>query len=101
KDLPANSVDRIPARMFIGPACVLDITAEAKSNPDFLVDVPFIENWERQNGRIPACSWVLLRTGWSKRKSAAEYLNLGENGPHTPGWKREGRVFLAKTRAIL
>src|SRR5438552_19129497 len=68
KDLPSNSVDHIPARLFIGPACVLDITAESKSNPDFLVDVSFIENWERQNRKIPPRSWVLLRSGWSKRK---------------------------------
>src|SRR5213592_2369551 len=79
KDLPNNSVDRLSARFFIGPACVLDITAESKSNPDFLVDVSFLENWERQNGTIPARSWVLLRSGWSKRKSAPEYLNVDEN----------------------
>src|ERR1700716_3861534 len=78
KDLPNNSVDRIPAKLFIGAACLLDVTAESRANPDFLVDVPFIENWERQNGKIPAQSWVLLRTGWSKRKSAAEYLNVDE-----------------------
>src|SRR3989454_12327560 len=51
KDIADNSVDRLPARLFLGPACVLDVTAESKSNPDFLVDVSFIENWERQNGK--------------------------------------------------
>src|SRR5437879_931237 len=101
KDLPNNSVDRLPARFFIGPACVLDITAESKSNPDFLVDVSFLENWERQNGTIPARSWVLLRSGWSKRKSAPEYLNVDENGPHTPGWKKEASLFLAEQRDVL
>src|SRR6201984_3727708 len=33
KDLPQNSVDQIPARLFIGPACVFDIAAESKVNP--------------------------------------------------------------------
>lgn len=101
KDLPENSVDQIPARLFIGPACVFDITAESKTNPDFLVDPSFINSWERQNGRIPARSWVLLRTGWSKRKSSAEYLNLDENGPHTPGWTKEASLFLAEQRDVL
>ena len=69
KDLPDNSVDRLPAQLFIGPACVLDVTAESKSNPDFLVDVSFIENWEHQNGRIPARSWVLYaRDGRSENR---------------------------------
>src|ERR1700757_3854665 len=37
KDLPDNSVDRIPPRKFIGPACVIDITAEAERDPNYLV----------------------------------------------------------------
>jgi kynurenine formamidase len=101
KDLPLNSVDRIPPNFFIGPACVFDISAESASNPDFLVDVSFIEKWERQNGRIAAGSWVLLRSGWSKRHPAARYLNVGEDGPHTPGWQKEASLFLAEQRDVL
>jgi kynurenine formamidase len=101
KDLPLNSVDRIPPKFFIGPACVFDITAESASNPDFLVDVSFIENWERRNGRIAAGSWVLLRSGWSKRQPAARYLNVAEDGPHTPGWQKEASLFLAEKRDVL
>src|SRR4051812_24891298 len=58
KDLPENSVDQIQARRFVGPACVFDIVKESANNPDYLVDLPFIENWEKQNGRIPSGSWV-------------------------------------------
>jgi kynurenine formamidase len=101
KDLPGNSVDRIAPRLFVGPACVLDITAEAAKDPDYLVDVRFIEDWESRNGMIPSQSWVLLRTGWSKRKSSVEYLNVDENGPHTPGWKKETSLFLAEQRDVL
>src|SRR5439155_20334528 len=86
---------------FIGPACVLDITNESKTNADFLVDPSFIENWESRNGKIPVRSWVLLRTGWSKRKSAVEYLNIDEKGPHTPGWTKEASLFLAEQRDVL
>jgi isatin hydrolase len=28
KDLPENTVDRIPARHFIAPACVIDVTTQ-------------------------------------------------------------------------
>ena len=101
KDLPDNSVDQIPAKRFIGPACVIDITKECAKDPDFLVDIPLIENWERANGKIPASSWVLLRTGWSQRKSAVEYLNVHDDGPHTPGWKKEASLFLAEQRDVL
>ena len=101
KDLSGNSVDRISPRLFVGPACVLDITVEAAKNPDYLVDVRFIEDWESRNGKIPSQSWVLLRTGWSKRKSSAEYLNVDEHGPHTPGWRKETSLFLAEEREVL
>src|SRR5271170_77460 len=31
KDLPDNSVDRMPARTFLGPACVIDVSAACAS----------------------------------------------------------------------
>ena len=37
----------------------------------------------------------------AKRKPAAEYLNVDENGPHTPGWKREASLLLAEQRDVL
>jgi kynurenine formamidase len=100
KDLSNNSVDRIPARLFIGPACVLDITERAARNPDYLVTVSDVTAWEKRNGKIPQASWVLLRTGWSK-KSAESYINLKDDGPHTPGLTKECSELLAKERDIL
>src|SRR5208283_2795781 len=37
KDLPDSSVDRIPPKKFIGPACVIDVTKDVEKNPDFLL----------------------------------------------------------------
>src|SRR6202040_1131315 len=37
RDLPDSSVDRIPPKKFIGPACVLDVTKDSEKNPDFLL----------------------------------------------------------------
>ena len=100
KDLPDNSVDRIPPRQFIGPACVLDISQECAKNPDHLVHPQDILNWETQHGKIPSGSWLLLRTGWS-RKAGKDYINLQEDGPHTPGFVKETSELLAKQRNIL
>ena len=30
-----------------------------------------------------------------------EYLNVDENGPHTPGWRKEASLFLAEQRDVL
>ena len=100
KGLPDNSVDRIPASKFIGPACVIDVAAKVEADPDFLLTPQAVKDWESQHGKIPAGAWVLLRTGWSKRKGA-DYINLKEDGLHTPGWTKECSQFLAHERDIL
>jgi kynurenine formamidase len=54
KDLPENTVDTIAPGKFVGPACVIDVTAEAESDADFLLTVERVEQWEAEHGRIPA-----------------------------------------------
>ena len=100
KDLPDNSVDRIPPKQFIGPACVIDVAAKVEKDPDFLLTPQAVKDWESQHGQIPAGAWVLLRTGWSRRKGA-DYINLKDDGLHTPGWSKECSQFLAHERDIL
>ena len=85
-DLPRNACDTIPAGKFVGPACVIDVTAEVAANEDFLLTPARILEWESVHGRIPAGAWVLLRTGWSARTDAASFLNVRADGPHTPGF---------------
>src|SRR5881296_1286281 len=76
KDLPDNRCDTIPARRFVGPACVIDVTADVARNEDFLLMPDGVAAWEKQHGRIPRGAWVLLRTGWSTRSDAATFLNV-------------------------
>jgi kynurenine formamidase len=101
KDLPNNTVDLIPPAQFVGTACVVDVTREVARNPDFLVTPDLLRGWEKFNGKIPPASWLLLRTGWSKRTIAADYINVKEDGPHTPGWAPEASQFLADERNVL
>jgi kynurenine formamidase len=89
RDLPENSVDQINPGKFIGPACVIDVTAEAEMDADFLLTVDRVERWEAAHWRIPAGAWLLLRAGWSKRTDPARFINLREDGPHTPGFAKE------------
>ncbi|HXW56514.1 MAG TPA: cyclase family protein [Candidatus Cybelea sp.] len=101
KDLSNNTVDRIPAEKFVGPACVIDVSRDAAKNADYLLRPEHVRKWEEEYGLIPAGAWVLLRTDWSKRKDAKDYINLAENGPHTPGLAKETSLFLAKEREVL
>ena len=101
KDLADNACDTIPVRRFVGPACVIDIEREAATNPDFLVTPERIAQWESQHGRIPQASWVLLRTGWSRRGGAAAFLNVAADGPHSPGFDANTSRLLAVERDVL
>ena len=101
KDLPNNTVDTIPPAQFVGPACVVDVTKEVARDADFLVTPDLLREWEKTNGKIPSASWLLLRTGWSKRANAVDYINVKEDGPHTPGWAPEASQFLSRERDVL
>ena len=101
KDLPNNATDTIPPKKFIGPACVIDVTAEVEQNPDYLFTVDLIQQWENEHGRIPAGAWVLMRTGWSKFTDRDAFLGVREDGSHSPGFEKACSEFLAKERDIL
>ena len=100
KDLPDNTCDTIPAARFVGPAAVIDVTADVAGNPDFLLSPERLEAWEAEHGRVPRGAWVLLRTGWSARTGAA-FFNAGADGPHTPGFAARTSTLLAHDRDVL
>jgi len=101
RDLPNNATDTIPAHRFVGPACVIDVTLDVVRNPDFLLTVERIEEWELEHGRIPAGAWVLLCTGWSRRTDPAAFLNAAADGPHSPGFDARASRLLAHDRDVL
>jgi kynurenine formamidase len=101
KDLEQNACDTIPVERFIGPACVIDVTREVEDNADFLLSTKDVERWEAAHGRIPPGGWVLLRTGWSRRTDAADFINLRADGPHHPGFAVSTSKLLAHDRNVL
>lgn len=99
RDVPNGSVDEIPVEVFVGPAVVIDCSAGAAENADFELTPEIIRQWEAEHGQIPADSWVLMRTDWSRR-SGESYLNMLEDGPHSPGPTPDGIRFLIDERDI-
>ena len=99
RDLPNASVDEIDVKNFIGPICVIDCSDGANQNDDFELTAEIIIDWEAIHGTIPPNTWVFMRTDWSKRKGM-EYLNMKEDGPHSPGPTPEAIRFLVEERDI-
>jgi kynurenine formamidase len=98
RDVPNGTVDAIAPEDFIHPAVVVDISAEAVADEDFIVTRLFLERWEAENGAIPLRHWILLRSGWSKRVGTVSYLNLKEDGAHSPGPNADAMRFLVHER---
>tara|TARA_B100000749_G_scaffold216272_1_gene171140 strand:+ start:90 stop:896 length:807 start_codon:yes stop_codon:yes gene_type:complete len=99
RDVPNGSVDEIPVEKFVGPVCVIDCSEGAAGNADFELTPEIILDWEAKHGQIPPDCWVLMRTDWSKRRGEA-YLNMHEDGPHSPGPTPEAIALLVHDRDI-
>ena len=98
-----RSVADIPAEDLIGEAIVIDLTADVAQNPDRLLEVADILNFEKEYGTIPEHSWIVMRTGWAEYAQDPEkFFNVGDDGmPHTPGPSKDAVEFLAKERNVL
>jgi len=97
-----GGVDAIPPARLIGPAVVIDRSAEATANPDFLLTIADIRAFESDHGALPKGGWLLFRTGWDARADdSARFLNANETGPHTPGLDPECARYLAEESGIV
>jgi kynurenine formamidase len=95
-------VASVPPAKLVAPAAVLDFSAEASADPDFLVEIDHITAWESEHGPLPDRGWLLVRTGWDARAhSQEEFLNADENGPHTPGLSAECAQWVAQESPVI
>ncbi|MBS0367113.1 MAG: cyclase family protein [Proteobacteria bacterium] len=96
------TVDRIDPRDMILPLVVLDVHARVAANPDYVVTLGDVQAWEQRHGRIPAHSFVALRTDWSKRwPNDAAMQNVDKKGiAHYPGWSKDVLKLLYDQRHI-
>jgi kynurenine formamidase len=90
-------VSQLPARRLIAPAVVLDFSAQAAANPDFLLEIEHVRAWEAEHGPLPRDGWLLYRTGWDARaRDEAAFLN----GGRTPGISIACASWLAKQAPV-
>ncbi len=95
-------VSQVPPKHLVAPAVVVDKSAECSANPDFLLEVAHLEEWQRQHGPLPEGGWLLYRTGWDARAhDQAAFLNADETGPHTPGISAACARWLAEEAPII
>jgi len=97
-----EDVSQLPVRRLVAPAAVLDFTAETAREPDFLLEVEHIRQWEGEHGGLPEGGWLLYRTGWDARSHDQEsFLNADDTGPHTPGISVDCARWLAEEAPVI
>ena len=101
------TVDELSIEQLTGPAAVIDVSAKALNDRDYLIQIDDIISWESAHGRLPENVILLFRTGfgeyWPDQKM---YLGTDKKGPeaipelHFPGISQEAAQWLADNRSI-
>jgi kynurenine formamidase len=60
------AIDELPPTFALRPLVVISIVAQVARDPGYHLAVADVEAWEREHGRIPAGSVVMVRSDWSK-----------------------------------
>jgi len=89
--------DMDPNDLFLN-AVKIDARAKVAHNADYALMIDDIKAWERQNGRIPNGSMVIMWTGWDSRWGTPRYPNLDADGViHQPGFSADAASWLIET----
>jgi kynurenine formamidase len=96
-----KDVASVAPRRLVGPAIVIDRSEACAADPGYLLTVADLEAFEAEHGRIPEGAWVLFRSGWDARAQDEErFLNVGPDGPVTPGPDVDAARWLGTERGI-
>lgn len=95
--LNREGIDAYPADSLVVPAVVINIVNFAATNPNYLLAIDDVLNWEEKYGKIAAGTVVLLYTGWQEKWSDPdEFLNQQQ----FPGFAADTSQFLLNQRQI-
>ena len=61
------AIDELPATYAVRPLVVISIVDQLKKKADYHLQVSDIQAFEKEHGRIPEGSVVMVRSDWSKR----------------------------------
>lgn len=101
------TLDQLPLSSLTGDAVVIDVSAKALANRDYLVAVEDIDAWEKANGPLPENSIVLFRTGYGQFYPDREkYFGTAKKGTeaipelHFPGIDPATTAYLVEKKKI-
>jgi kynurenine formamidase len=95
-------IDELPATYAVRPLVVISIASQVENDPKYALQVSDIRAFEKDHGRIPAGSVVMVRSDWSKKwtNDPAKAKALAAD-PAFPGVSLAALKFLHLQRHIL
>jgi kynurenine formamidase len=101
------TLDEVPLSCLMGNAVVVDVSAKALANRDYLVTIADVEQWEKENGELAPDMIILFRTGYGKFYPDREkYFGTSKTGEeaipelHFPGIDPECTRWLVEKKNI-
>lgn len=96
-----RSLEQLELKELILPLYVINKEYEVNNNPDFILGVKDILEFEKEYGIIEKDSFVAFASGWSKRWEISDFSNKDKDGiAHTPGWSIEALDLLLNHRGV-
>jgi kynurenine formamidase len=97
-----RTIDQIDTKEMVLPLAVLDVHEKAAKDPDYVLSLDDVHDWERRHGAIPEGAFVAMRTDWSGRWPDAKAMrNEDAKGvAHYPGWSLPALKYLYEVRKI-
>lgn len=100
--------DQLELSKLMGPVAVVDVSEKALKDPDYLVSVSDLTQYESKFGQLPSGSVVFLRTGYGRFwPDRTKYLGTDLVGPeavphlHFPGLDPAAATWLVSQRKIV
>ncbi len=102
-----RSIEQITPNELTGPVIVVDVSAQATKNRDYLINRDDFLQWEKANRVVQDQSIILLHTGygkyWDDHEKYTGTVKSGATGVaelHFPGLDPEAAAWLVKERKI-
>jgi kynurenine formamidase len=95
-------IDELPPTFAVRPLVVISIVKQVKSDAKYALQVSDIRRFEKQHGRVPKGSVVMVRSDWSKKwTDSPEPAKALAADPNFPGVSLAALEFLHLKRHIL
>src|SRR5262245_42400685 len=96
------AADQIPAASLVVPLAVVDVSAQAATNPDYQMTRGDLGAYEKKHGRIPANACVAMHSGWARYAGdGARFSGKDAAGVfHFPGVSPDAAQWLLTQRKV-